>query len=202
MNIRTTTAFATGAIFALVLGTGTAYAANGGNFKLGGNNYESREASLNNSGGTALTLRSKAGTPSLKVNRTTKVPNLNADMIDGVDSSGLARRTSAGTVIGAGFLEDDVIVAEAYCPAGSQVMGGGAYDGTDGIPYQSTPMEGVEGWVVASTGTPTEENAALVEAHARCWNPGRDVTDNLARKAPSKLSLSAKRQMAGTTRAR
>ena len=61
MNIRTTTAFATGAIFALVLGTGTAYAANGGNFKLGGNNYESREASLNNSGGTALTLRSQAG---------------------------------------------------------------------------------------------------------------------------------------------
>ena len=45
-----------------------------------GDNYETREASLNNSNGTALTLRSKSGTPSLKVDRTTKVPNLNADM--------------------------------------------------------------------------------------------------------------------------
>ena len=85
MNIRTTTAFATGAVFALVLGTGTAYAANGGHFVLGGNNYESREASLNNSNGTALTLQVQVpGTPSLKVNRTTKVPNLNADLVDGL----------------------------------------------------------------------------------------------------------------------
>ena len=94
MNIRTTTAFAAGAVVALVLGTGTAYAANGGNFKLGGNNYESREASLNNSNGTALTLRSKAGTPSLKVNRTTKVPNLNADMVDGLSSGQIARNVT------------------------------------------------------------------------------------------------------------
>ena len=75
-------------------------------------------------------------------------------------------------------------------------------DGTDGIPYQSTPMEGDEGWIVTSTAEPTAENAALVEAHARCWNPRQSVSDNFARKATSKLSPSAKRQMAGTTRAR
>ena len=63
MSIRTTTAFAAGAVVALVLGTGTAYAANGGSFMLGGNNYETREASLNNSNGTALTLRSKCRDP-------------------------------------------------------------------------------------------------------------------------------------------
>ena len=103
MNIRTTTAFAAGAVVALVLGTGTAYAANGGHFVLGGNNYESREASLNNSNGTALTLRSKAGTPSLKVNRTTKVPNLNADMVDGLSSGQIARNVTVGTATGAGF---------------------------------------------------------------------------------------------------
>jgi hypothetical protein len=44
MDVRTTTAFAAGAVIALVLGTGTAYAANGGRFIFGGNNYETREA--------------------------------------------------------------------------------------------------------------------------------------------------------------
>ena len=82
MNIRTLTAFAAGAVVALVLGTGTAYAANGGHFVLGRSQLPpSRAASLNNSNGTALILRSKAGEPSLIVNRTTKVPNSHpADM--------------------------------------------------------------------------------------------------------------------------
>ena len=97
MSIRNATAFAAGAIVALVLGTGTAYAANGGRFILGGNNYETREASLNNSTGTALTLRSKSGTPSLKVNRTTKVPNLNSDLVDGLEFADLARNVTVGT---------------------------------------------------------------------------------------------------------
>ena len=159
MNIRTTTAFAAGAVVALVLGTGTAYAANGGNFKLGGNNYESHEASLNNSGGTALTLRSKAGTPSLKVNQTTKVPNLNADMVDGLSSGQIARKVGVGTATGTGEIQkgpddtttdDDFIVAFAVCPDGSQAMGGGADDSTDdGVLLASLP-DGDDAWVAVS----------------------------------------------------
>ena len=125
MNIRTATAFAAGAVVALVLGTGTAYAANGGSFVLGGNNYESREASLNNSNGTALTLRSKSGTPSLKVNRTTKVPNLNADLVDGLSSADIARNVTPGTATVRGDIvegpdgnstDDDFIMALADLP--------------------------------------------------------------------------------------
>ena len=215
MNIRTTTAFAAGAVVALVLGTGTAYAANGGHFVLGGNNYESREASLNNSAGTALTLRSKSGTPSLKVNQTTKVPSLNADLLDGVNSSSLVRTTTQlGTITAPGFLydnqtpgdpSDDLIVAVAECPTGSQVMGGGADDASeDGLLISSfpdfDPDTETDLWVAISSATPTQVNADAVTAFARCWKPSGSVADNFARKAPSELSPSAKRLIGGATR--
>lgn len=50
--------------------------------------------------GPALNLVTKPGSPPLKVNRVAKVANLNADRLDGLDSSKLARRprvTSAPT---------------------------------------------------------------------------------------------------------
>ncbi len=53
---------------------------------------------------------------------------------------------------------------------------------------------------MASTAAPTEENAALVEAFARCWDPSGNVTDTAARKTPRELSPSAKRMIAGATR--
>jgi len=207
MNIRTTTAFATGAVFALVLGTGTAYAANGGNFKLGGNNYESREASLNNSGGTALTLRSKAGTPSLKVNRTTKVPNLNADRVDNLEGANIARKVEVGTRIGAGAVDDngtpgdttdDAIVAVAECPGASQVMGGGADDLTDdGVVVINSPLDNGS-WIAVSSATPTEDNADNFTAYAQCWNPVANVADSEVnrRTAARALSPSARKLIA------
>jgi hypothetical protein len=210
MNIRTTTAFATGAVFALVLGTGTAYAANGGHFVLGGNNYESREASLNNSNGTALTLRSKAGTPSLKVNRTNKVPNLNADRVDNLEGAELARKVVVGTSTGTGELVDtdndqvdDLIVAIAFCPGNSQVMGGGYDDGTtDGVTLASIPDLG-DSWVAISSATPTQDNADNFIAYARCWNPLADVEDNgTNRQAPRALSPSTKKLIAKAARTR
>jgi len=199
MSIRSSSAFIAGAVVALVLGTGTAYAANGGTFRLGRSNSATVPTTLTNPYGTALQLNSKAGQPSLRVNRTTKVPNLNSDLVDGVDSSGFARVTTLGSFYGTGFVDDnntpdpadDAAVAVAVCPAGSQVMGGGGGDFTDdGVLTYSAP-DGSDAWVVvSSTAGLTPANAGKVEAYARCWNPHSNVTGNM-RLSPAKHSLSA-----------
>jgi len=206
MTINSTVAFASGAIIALVLGSGTAYAANGGNFKLGQSNSESHESSLNNSSGTALVLRSKAGLPPMRVNHTTKVPNLNADLVDGVNSSQIARVVQVGTVTAAGFVDDngttgdtsdDAIVAVAECPDGSQVMGGGADDLTDGITYVNSPDStgGTDAWVAVTDADPATNDATDLTAYARCWNPTASVSDSSQRTTARMISPSM-RQMA------
>jgi hypothetical protein len=186
MTINSTVAFAAGAVVALVLGSGTAYAATGGTFKLGRANSATSASSLTNSHGTALVLRSKAGQPSLKVNRSTKVPNLNADLVDGVSSGSLARVVRVGTVTGTGIVDDngsitptdDVIIAVAECPAGSQVLGGGVEDLTDdGVTYISIPdtSGGTDAWVAITDADPATNDAEDLIAFARCWNPRATV---------------------------
>jgi hypothetical protein len=71
--------------------TGTAYAATGGSLILGNPNTASKTTGLANTGaGPALRLVTKAGsTPPLAVSNGTKIPNLNADMVDGVRASSL-----------------------------------------------------------------------------------------------------------------
>lgn len=88
---------ATIAVF-IALG-GTTYAATGGNFILGRSNSASSTTSLSSSGsgpalkatntsiGTAGNFNVTAGHPPLTVNSGTKVANLNADKLDGKDSS-------------------------------------------------------------------------------------------------------------------
>jgi hypothetical protein len=81
---------------------GTTYAATGGNFILGKSNTASSKSTLsapiadkaltvtNNStsaGATALGLNVASGRPPFKVNSPTKVANLNADQVDGLDGS-------------------------------------------------------------------------------------------------------------------
>jgi hypothetical protein len=94
---------ATIAVF-VVLG-GTTYAATGGNFILGQSNTAGQQSSLSASpafagktlqltntstgaGATALGLNVASGHPPFTVNSGTKVANLNADKLDGVDSTG------------------------------------------------------------------------------------------------------------------
>jgi hypothetical protein len=72
--------------------SGTAVAATGGTFILGKSNAASTVTSLTNSEGTALVLRSPAGTAPLAVNRTVRVKNLNADMVDGKHASDFVSR--------------------------------------------------------------------------------------------------------------
>ena len=69
-------------------GTGTAYAANGGTFRLGQSNSATATTKLTNTKGTALKVISKAGTPPISVgSNSTKVPYFNADKLDGKDST-------------------------------------------------------------------------------------------------------------------
>jgi hypothetical protein len=198
MSIRSSSAFIAGAVVALVVGTGTAYAANGGTFRLGMSNSATRTTTLTNNYGPALRLNSKAGQPPLQVNRNTRVPYLNADLLDGLTSTSFARVTNIGSVSGPGFVHDsgtadpadDTVVAVAVCPAGSQVAGGGGGDFTDdGMLFLNAP-DGRDAWVVISTtDTATEANAENVEAYARCWNPRAHVTGNM-RMAPAPHELS------------
>jgi hypothetical protein len=188
LSVRSSSAFIAGAVVALVIGTGTAYAANGGIFRLGRSNAATALTTLSNTHGSALQLKSKAGKPSLRVNRTAKVTDLNSDLLDGVDSTKFARVTTVGSVFGTGFVDDnetadpsdDAVIAVAVCPEGSQVVGGGGGDFTDdGTLYYSAP-DGGDAWLVVSdTAGLNDTNAADVEAYARCWNPRADVASNL-----------------------
>src|SRR3954451_17282836 len=76
-----------------VAGTGVTYAANGGSFVLGHSNGESTTSVLSNSGsGAALSVKTKSSrTPALAVSNSTKIPNLDADMLDGLSSASFQR---------------------------------------------------------------------------------------------------------------
>jgi hypothetical protein len=215
MTIRTATAFAAGAVVSVVLAGGTTYAATGGNFILGRTNTAGVYSTLSNPNGTALVAKSKAGQPSIRVSDSAKVPSLNADRVDSIEGSSLVRTsTTIGTIASPGFIYDnetpqdsgdDLLVAVAECPVGSQVVGGGA-DHLDesgnlvsSFPDTDPEFE-TQAWSAISSATPTEENADNFAAFARCWDPSGNVADNFARKAPSELSPSTKRLIARVTR--
>ena len=77
-------------------GTGTAYAANGGTFRLGQSNSATATTKLTNTKATALKIISKAGTPPISVgSNSTKVPYFNADKLDGKDSTAFQPKLSS-----------------------------------------------------------------------------------------------------------
>src|SRR5690348_3393418 len=86
---------------------GTTYAATGGNVILGKANSATSPTSLTSkntgaalnitqqstgTGATALALSAPAGKPPMTVSSGTKVANLNADKLDGIDSTAFAKR--------------------------------------------------------------------------------------------------------------
>jgi hypothetical protein len=201
MRISRTSAFATGAVVALVLGSGTAVAATGGNFILGKSNNAGRVTTLSNPNGSALNLKSKAGTPSIRVNTGAKVRRLNADKIDGLSSGAFARAKGK-----TGYFEvdaslstedtdsngvDDLFIAYATCPPGTQRTGGGGIDFTlTGLMWANTPVEG-HGWAVAvSTDNVEVEAATDVLASVVCYNPRGAVPGATARTAAPELPAS------------
>jgi hypothetical protein len=190
--------FAAGAVTALLLGGGTAVAATGGSFILGRSNAETTTSTLTNSRGTALALNAKAGTPALRVNNTVKVPNLNADTVDGLNSTAFARaggRTGSFDIEGQPQDFDnngavDTIVAAGQCPPGTQLTGGGMTDFTQsGRVFLNGPDLDPESWVVvvgvdeAVTEDPTDVAASIV-----CYNARGPVAGSYGIAAPRSLS--------------
>jgi len=114
-------------IIALVIALGGAgYSATGGNFILGVNsntaatqtglvsNRNGRALAIQNTNtgaaATALSLAVAAGHPPFVTNSTTKVPNLNADRLDGLDSTQLTRRRTLPFTIGGGAITAPIAV--------------------------------------------------------------------------------------------
>lgn len=174
------TSFAMGAVVALVLGSGTAYAANGGNFLLGKTNYAGQATVLKNANGTALVLNSKAGTPPLAVNSTTRVRRLNADLLDGRDQAGYA--LTAGNTGAFDFASEavdsdnngqvDLLLASAACPPGTRRTGGGGFDGSaSGYVLYNGPGAGHSWAFVVAVDEAAVEDPANVEGSIVCYNP-------------------------------
>ena len=135
------------AYLALVLALGgTAEAASGGGFLLGRGNSATTTTSLSDSHGVPLSLAAKNGQPALRVNTTAKVPHLNSDLLDGLDSLQLQRATTASCAGGTGvktvasdgttactayqlvstpFSDASFLGADAVCPTGTSVISGG-----------------------------------------------------------------------------
>jgi hypothetical protein len=79
-----------------------------------------------NSAATALDLQVEAGKAPMKVNRTTKVANLNADKLDGLDASQLGGLSGVTQVEQQGVLDSvDSKTTSATCPDGTVAIGGG-----------------------------------------------------------------------------
>jgi len=76
----------------VVSGAGVGYAANGGSFLLGRVNDATQTTILNNSASTPLKLVGPAAKAPMVVSSDAKVNRLNADLVDGLDSSAFQRR--------------------------------------------------------------------------------------------------------------
>jgi hypothetical protein len=193
-------AFVAGIIAATVIGSGSAYAASGGNLILGHKNKATKVTTLTNSKGTALNLGSKPGTAPFSVSSGTRVTNLNSDKldglssgqflrstgkavdsesVDGVDSTALALAAGATAfVVANGTFVDldsngtpDALFASATCPAGTTLTGGGVNNFTsDGTTPVNSPTGGNQ-WTGASFADPTLDAVDDLQAFAVCYNP-------------------------------
>ena len=116
---------------ALVVGVGgVGYAATGGNFILGGSNSASRTSTLTSTAGSALSLKAPSTSAPLAVSNSVKVGRLNADLVDGLDSSAFQRKGAVVRVSPATFTPSEGPInrqARAYCETGEHAVGGGAH---------------------------------------------------------------------------
>ena len=191
--------FVAGFVAALVVGGGTAYAANGGSVIIGKTNYGTATTGISNSYGSAASFSSKSGYAPFRVNRSTKVPYLNSDLIDGLDSASFLRSTGkaadankldgldstafglasgqTGYIAAVGAFTDvdgdgvvDVLMAEASCPSGTKVTGGGV-DNWTGNPTMVNSPAGGQSWDGVAVANQTDNVADDLVVYVVCYNP-------------------------------
>ena len=174
----TPTGIAVGVVATLVIGSGTAWAApKARGLLVGKKNTVTKVTTLTNPKGTPLQLNSGRSQPPLKVNSTRKVPKLNADYLDGLSEGSFARSNGRTGIIVTRGGDENVsnhayAVAEATCPAGTVLTGGGgfaSYD-DDHIWYSGPGMR-PNTWEVDSDGDGAADTGKELVAYAVCYNP-------------------------------
>ena len=168
---------AVGVIATLVI-SGTAYAApQARSLLLGGKNKVTKTTTLTNSKGTPLALNSGKKQPPLKVNSSRKVVRLNADYVDVVTSSAFARTAGrTGIIVAQGGDElapgASYAVAQAACPRGAQLTGGGGFANFPGDSlFYSGPGSRPNTWEVDSLADGDASTTHQLVAYAVCYNP-------------------------------
>jgi hypothetical protein len=186
-HVRVTpSGIAVGVILTLIVGSGTAFAANGSTLRIGKKNKATKVTTIQSKKGTPLSLkagknkRGKRKAP-LKINSKRKVKKLNADLLDGKSSGVFARKSAltagrTGVIVGRGGDEDApghaYAVAVATCPAGTQLTGGGGFAKyADDALWYSGPGKRPNTWEVDSRGDGIVDNGKELIAYAVCFNP-------------------------------
>ena len=207
-RFRPSPAMIVACIALLVALGGTTYAATGGNFILGKSNTASSTSTLSapiadkaltvtndssKAGATALGLNVAKGHPPFRVNSGAKVANLNADKLDGYDSTAL--RTTAYTWTKS--VPSAVPDLELNIPLGpgtyvigydAYMIGGGStgsvagcyfwrHRGTDYVYYGETRYATVTSNAVGASGSSSVSLVAGDELRLYCYAPTNWTTD-------------------------
>jgi hypothetical protein len=145
-----------------------ASAANGGAWLLGRSNAESAPTYVTNSAGTPLALRAKAGYPALSVNTGNKVVNLNADTVDGYDSTKFAMRIGkTGTIVHDGTFDG----WGAKCPAGTVFVSGGGYAKFGSAIYYTGPDWDVATGKIVPNSWLVLDDSGVGVSNVTCYQP-------------------------------
>src|SRR3954454_2853100 len=140
MRFHSPALFSLGVASAMLAAGGTAYATNGASLLLGRSNAATATTAITNSAGTPLALSASGGAPPLRVNSATKVGNLNADHLDGLDATAFASMAGRTGIVFGSTGDRDGFVNTARCPNGTIATGGGGYaTGTRDYLYYSGP---------------------------------------------------------------
>ena len=210
MQLNRPSVFIAGAVTALTLGGGTAYAANGGSFLLGRSNTATTATTLTNTAGTPLSLKAPTGYPPLAVSSSKTVPSLSADLLDGLTSASFLRSTGkaadaekvdgingasialttgrTGVVYGSDTDVDHMAIT-ARCPAGSLATGGGGaaeFEG-DALAYSGPDFNETDGSLIPNSWLAMDDTGSGATAWVVCYNPRGAVAG-----ARSVLPLAAK----------
>jgi hypothetical protein len=99
-----------------------AYAANGHPVLLGQKNTATKTTTIKNAKGTVLSLKGKKGKPTFKVSNTEKIKKLNADLVDGLDSTALQNKTYTYNLTGTSAAPNLIRFALPGLPGGKYLV--------------------------------------------------------------------------------
>lgn len=148
---------------------GSATAATAKSVLLGKSNKGTATTTVQNTKGTALSLKAPSNKAPLAVSNDTTVKNLSADKLDGLSSGSFARSTGkVGTI--AAVPDNENGNYQAMCPSGTVVTGGGGVS-TSGLAISAKAVSpaGVlmNGWEAY----PVDINEEGFIVFAECYSP-------------------------------